>query len=295
MEQLFENALRESADVFALAQTHNWNMPTSCPICGGEIELSDNHKHLKCINPSCKSKGMGRIGKWCGVLGIKEMGLTTIEKFIDNGIVEDISDLYKLTTSDITKLERFGERSAAAIIREINAHKELTPSQFLAGYNIAGCGTKVFDKIFADHPNLLENFPYSLVNASVSDVNSKGIGDTTAAKVLKGIKDLIEDMIETLDHVNIKQAEAKQKPTGDDAPLAGLSFCFTGKACMPRSQLQAIVDEKGGENWGSVKKGLSYLVTDDVASGSAKNKKAKELGTAVITSTKFLELAGVSL
>lgn len=58
---------------------------------------------------------------------------------------------------------------------------------------------------------------------------------------------------------------------------------------MPRAKLEAMVVENGGTN-SAVKKGLTYLVTDDTESGSAKNVKAKELGIPVITSTEFLKL-----
>ena len=80
-----------------------------------------------------------------------------------------------------------------------------------------------------------------------------------------------------------------EKKISSGSKLSRLSFCFTGKACMPRSKLEEMVISNGG-SVSAVKKGLSYLVTDDTESGSSKNVKAKELGIPVITSTAFVEM-----
>ena len=79
----------------------------------------------------------------------------------------------------------------------------------------------------------------------------------------------------------------------EGAVLKGLSFCFTGELnTMKRAQAEALVKEKGGTVKSSVVKGLSYLVTNTPNSGSSKNKKAQELGTAIITEEVFLNLIG---
>jgi len=80
---------------------------------------------------------------------------------------------------------------------------------------------------------------------------------------------------------------------GDDeaAFLAGKSFCFTGELhTMKRAEAESRVKERGGSVKSSVGKGLSYLVTNTPDSGSSKNKKAQELGTAIITEQEFLKL-----
>ena len=84
-----------------------------------------------------------------------------------------------------------------------------------------------------------------------------------------------------------------QLTSEEGAVLKGLSFCFTGELnTMKRAQAEALVKEKGGTVKSSVVKGLSYLVTNTPDSGSSKNKKAQELGTAIITEEVFLNLIG---
>ena len=75
--------------------------------------------------------------------------------------------------------------------------------------------------------------------------------------------------------------------------FAGKSFCFTGEmTAMKRAEAQSLVKTLGGVCRSSVTKDLTYLVTNDTQSGSAKNKKAAKLGVKVISEQEFLLLAG---
>jgi len=80
-------------------------------------------------------------------------------------------------------------------------------------------------------------------------------------------------------------------PKNEDVPLKGLSFCFTGELkTMKRSQAEEKVKALGAIVKSSVVKDLSYLVTNDPESGSAKNKKALELGVKIINEEGFIKL-----
>ena len=59
---------------------------------------------------------------------------------------------------------------------------------------------------------------------------------------------------------------------------------------MKRTEAQNLVKSNGGIVKTSVVKGLSYLVTNDTTSGSAKNVKAAQLGVPVITEQEFLSI-----
>jgi DNA ligase (NAD+) len=73
--------------------------------------------------------------------------------------------------------------------------------------------------------------------------------------------------------------------------MRGLSFCFTGElASMKRNQAEEKIKALGASAKKTVVKGLSYLVTNDPGSGSAKNKKARELGVPIINEEEFLAL-----
>jgi DNA ligase (NAD+) len=80
-------------------------------------------------------------------------------------------------------------------------------------------------------------------------------------------------------------------PREEDLVLRGQSFCFTGELrTMKRSAAEEKIKALGASAKSSVVKGLSYLVTNDVESGSAKNKKAQELGIPIINEEQFLAM-----
>jgi DNA ligase (NAD+) len=80
-----------------------------------------------------------------------------------------------------------------------------------------------------------------------------------------------------------------------ESPISGKSFCFTGSlSTMKRSEAEERVRALGGSAKSGVTKDLDYLVTNDPESGSAKNRKARELGVALITEEEFVKLVGLA-
>ena len=272
-------------DLNTFSKSHNWGMPTVCECCGSPLELDENHTHLTCPNSRCSTYDVGRLGKWIGVLEIKDLGLTTIEKIYEAGIFKKISDYYTADYSKIAEIDGLGMKSAQKFKSNIDAKRQMPLAKFIAGFYIQGLGERQIQKII--DANQIESY-FQLLEKKPEQLVCEGIGLTTATKLYRGLASLEAEMRETLKYVEITKKEEPKVVEG--GKLSGMSFCFTGKACMPRAKLQEIVTANGGENWGGVKKGLTYLVTDDTESGSAKNKKAKELGTIVISSTAFLDL-----
>ena len=62
------------------------------------------------------------------------------------------------------------------------------------------------------------------------------------------------------------------------------------KIFIKRAEAEKKVKALGGTTKSSVVKGLSYLVTNDTTSGSAKNVKAQSLGIPVINEEEFLKM-----
>ena len=272
-----------------LAKLHNWNVPTVCPICGGELELSENHCQLKCVNDFCQSKTAGRINKWTGTLDVKEFGLRTINLLIDNGVVDSISSLYTMDLNKIAKIEGMGKRSAEKMKKELDVHKEITLAKFIAGYNIEGVGEKVIE-------NIIKFYNFKTLNDFFGSTSSQrfvcdGVGDVISTKLAEGLKALKSDMEKTLQFVTIKSAAPKKVVAGGGS-LGGKSFCFTGAASRPRKELWELVEKNGGVIHESMKKDTDVLVLADVNSTSSKAVKARKQGTTLMTEEDFVKLCG---
>lgn len=268
-----------------LATQHNWNLPVVCPVCGSALDLSPNHMHLTCTNEFCSSRASGTIAKWCSVIGIKELGLTTIEKVQEQGFFSSIGKAYQElddTAIDAYMIPLLG-KNWSNIRKEFDAHREMSLAKFIAGYNIAGIGEKQVQKVIDFYS--IKEFEGFFWSDSSQRFVCDGIGSVLSQKLSKGLEVNKADMEETIKHINII------KQITSTALLDGMSFCFTGKcdAIGNRSICEKLVIENGGII-SSVKKGLTYLVTDDINSGSTKNKKAKELGIKTITSFAFKKM-----
>lgn len=268
-----------------LAAQHNWNLPTVCPVCGSALELSPNHMHLTCTNEFCSSRASGTIAKWCSINGIKELGLTTIEKIQEHGFFASIGSMYaQLDAPSECRTVMSSElgKNWINIIREIDAHREMTLAKFIAGYNIAGIGEKQVQKVIDFYS--IKDFKGFFWSDSSQRFVCDGIGAVLSQKLSKGLEVNKADMEETIKHIILI------KPVLASGKLSGKSFCFTGAMEYKRKDLQDMVTAQGGTNLDSVTKNLTYLVTADPNSTSGKAKKARDLGITLISPEQFLEM-----
>ncbi|MBQ4505257.1 MAG: hypothetical protein II983_06240 [Firmicutes bacterium] len=240
--------------------------------------------HLTCTNEFCSSRASGTIAKWCSILGIKELGLTTIEKVQEQGFFSSIGKAYQElddTAIDAYMIPLLG-KNWTNIRKEFGAHREMSLAKFIAGYNIAGIGEKQVQKVI-DFYSIKEFSGFFWSDSSQRFV-CDGIGSVLSQKLSKGLEVNKADMEETIKHIRIIKQELA---TGS---LTGKSFCFTGAMEYKRKDLQDMVTAQGGTNLDSVTKNLTYLVIADPNSTSGKAKKARELGITLISPEQFLEM-----
>lgn len=271
-----------------LSTTHNWNLPTVCPVCGEPLVLSENHKQLSCSNAFCSSRSSGTIAKWCEKMKIMEMGLTTIEKIQEYGYFMSISSMYdQIDNPDVNKTMKneFG-KVWSNIKKQIQSHMECTLAQFISGYNIPGVGEKQVQKIM-DNLNLKEFNDFFLTDNPCRFI-CDGIGEIISTKLHEGLSKNRDDMVKTLTAVTV----LVPKTVNTDSKLGGKSFCFTGAMEYKRAVLQGYVDREGGVNKDTVGKGLDYLVMADPNSTSSKAVKARSLGITIISPEEFLVMVG---
>jgi DNA ligase (NAD+) len=226
-----------------------------------------------------------RLEKWINVLDIRELGDKLIRQLFDKERVRLIPDLYTLNAKELSDYERMGELSAAKVVRHIQTKRELSLSVFVAGFDLEGVAETTMDKVASAGFNTLEK----LRQASVEDLSGVyGLGEITAKIIADGLTETAAEMDAVLAAGVISIAPP---PDEESRPMRGLSFCFTGElASMKRNEAEERIKALGASAKSSVVKGLSYLVTNDPGSGSAKNKKARELGVLIINEEEFLAL-----
>lgn len=266
------------------------NPPGSSPIaipaiCSCGATLVDDGTRLWCPNAACPKKELHRLEKWLDAVDARSFGVGILGKLHASGRVREIADLYGLTAEELANYERMGDTSAAKILRNLRSKSELSLDRFIAGFDIEGIGELIAAKAVAAGFDSLDK----LRRATIEELDEvDGFAEITARTLLEGLSALSSQMERLL-----ATGAIRITPPLEGGTLSGKSFCFTGElASMKRSEAEAAVRALGGTTRSSVTKDLSYLVTNDAASGSSKNKKAAEYGVAIIDEAAFLALVG---
>lgn len=201
----------------------------------------------------------------------------------DSRKVQKIADLYLLKISDLTKLDRVGERSAQKALNNLLAVKEIPLSKFVGGFDLENIGESLVEKVVQAGYDTLEE----IRNTTVHDLKRVELfADITANQFHSEFLSLYSDMQETL---NTNKITIRRRKMGSNK-LEGLTFCFTGKLeTMTRDQANALVTEHNGTPKMGVVKDLSYLVTNS-SEQTSKFVKAQAQGSKIITEEQFLAM-----
>ena len=270
--------------------TKNLNLPTVCPCCGGDLTITESG-FVECQNMSCKNKVKHMFAEFFTKLEVEGAG----EGFIENLAVEKktITEVLQMTNTDFYNV--IMSKNGYKI--HMNLHKALakpmTLAKFVSLFDLRGFGEKKFLDLDQLEPfkGVYEEPEAVLAGVTAEDLKkhhpASMVSEDVIAKFAFEFCLKREDMVNAI-KTGLVKLEASKKVEVKDGKLTGKSFCFTGKAeaIGSRSKCEELVIANGG-TVSSVKKGLSFLVTDDTESGSSKNKKAKELGIPVITSFEF--------
>lgn len=267
-------------------------IPQICPVCGQptEIRQMNDVQSLYCVNEKCAAKQIKSFTLFVSrdALNVDGLSEATLEKFIDMGFISEYADLFHLDRyrDAITQMEGFGEKSYNNLIDSVNTARNTTLPRVIFGLGITGIGA-------ANAKVLCRSFDHDLElirNATMEELSAiDGVGEVLAGSILEYMSDA--ENMEKLDRL---MAELNvEKPEADESAqtLAGLVFVITGSLNHygSRNELKELIEQRGGKVTGSVTGKTTCLINNDSTSGSAKNKKAKELGVEVITEDEFLE------
>ncbi len=281
-----------------------FKMPEFCPVCKTKIEKKDvqNLRAKKevlgeitssvayyCSNPKCLAKNERYLEHFVKVFDIYELGPKVLKRFKDEGLITDASDIFNLKVEDISILERFGEKSAENIVREIGEKKNISFAKFLWALGILHVGEETARDL-ASHFGTLEN----LIKISKDDnlwqehINTiENIGPAVSKSLYEFLND--KNNLAFIDRllsngVNIKKFEKKEK-----GKWSGLTFVLTGTLpTMSREIAKEKILNNGGKVSGSVSKNTDFVLAGEDAGSKLKNAEA--LGIKIIDEQEFLRM-----
>jgi DNA ligase (NAD+) len=265
--------------------------PDACPVCGTPLFRDPELAVIRCPNQlSCPAQIRRSIRHFASrdAMDVEGLGEKLVDQLVDRGLVKKVSDLYRLTRSQLTSLERMGGKSADNLLAALEQSKARSLDHCLVALGIPTVG-EATARDLAKHFRSIDAL-LAATEAQLLDVH--GIGSVVAAEIRRFMADEhrqkeIADLREL--GVQFPEQTAPAGPTS--TALAGLTFVITGTLpTLERAAAEAKILAAGGKVSGSVSKKTSFVVAGEKA--GSKLTKAQELGVPVIDEAELLRKLG---
>jgi DNA ligase (NAD+) len=259
-------------------------IPKKCPICHTLIVRSEDEVAVRCPNKYCPARLKWRIRYFASrdAMDINHLGHSTVDKLLNSGFIDNISDLYSLTKEDLLKLEGFKDKSAENLLDSIERSKKQDLSRLIYGLGIRHVG-KFSSQLLARKYTSIDE----LGKAGEEELKQiNGLGDKSAEAIVtffSNEENII--LLNKLKNIGVKtKTETKQ-----DLKLSDKKFVFTGGlSSISRSKASDLIKQKGGVVASSVSKDIDYVILGDKP--GSKFNKAKKLNLKIINEEEFKKL-----
>jgi DNA ligase (NAD+) len=259
-----------------------WKMPARCPVCDGEVVREEPYIAHRCINPFCGAQRLERLRHFAAVMDIEGLGYATLTQVIDRGVVEDPSDLFRLSVAQVKELEGFADKSAQNLVDRIAASRRPDLWRFLCALGIPEVGDATARLLANDFGTVQK-----LAVAGEEELRRvDGIGPNMAAEVHRYFEGHGSELVQKLLAAGV---EPQAVEAATDGPFNGKTFVFTGTLeSMSRPDAEALVRKLGGKAAGSVSAKTDYVVVGPGA--GSKLEKAQKLKLNILDEEQFRAL-----
>lgn len=294
------DVIPEVVEVLKNLRPHNavkFHFPKKCPICGSPAVRREGEAAHYCTNKKCFATELERLIHLVSKKGfdIEHLGPKIIEQLVQEGLIKNAPDIFRLKKGDIQPLERFADKSAENLIAAIEKSRTIHLGKFLFALGIRFVGEETALDLAKRIPHISQikiESPKDLIRAfeklSLEELQKiEGVGDKVGQSIFEWFqyKENIK-LLEEFGQAGIKiESEAVHKKT----PLDGKTFVLTGSMeSMSRDEAKEKIRDLGGDVSSSVSKNTDFVVAG--AEPGSKFGKAKKLGVKVIDEKEFLKL-----
>lgn len=271
-------------------------IPSQCPVCQAPttiIESDTLTKTLHCTNPDCTAKQLKKFTRFVSKEGLDIDGISeqTVARFINEGFIKEYADFYHLNrySFQIATFDGFGRKSVHNMLDNIEKSRTTNGRHLLYSLNIPLCGGDVAKRLLGKYKlrELIDKASTAIFDDEFANID--GIGPEKSARFIEWFRNPVNHarVQRLLTELTVLEDEIEERGTKCD----GLTFVITGDVYhyKNRNELKAYIEKEGGKVTGSVSKSTNFLINNDAASSSAKNKKAQQLGIEIITEENFQE------
>jgi DNA ligase (NAD+) len=262
--------------------------PRKCPACGTPTEKRDGVFTI-CPNRSgCPGQSFQHVKHFVskGAMDIDGLGEKQALRFLEDGLIADVADIYDLDEERLLALDRFAETSASNLLAAIDASRRRPFKRVLYALGLPGVGY-VTAEALADHFGSID----ALHEADPEQIEEvEGVGPIMALQIAESIADdATWALVEKLREKGLRLEADPSERRAEEGPLEGKTVVLTGTLPeLTREQAAALVKSAGGKVVNSVSKKTDYVVAGE--NPGTKLAKAESLGTEVIDEAGFLAL-----
>tara|TARA_B110000259_G_scaffold44897_1_gene52036 strand:+ start:1086 stop:3077 length:1992 start_codon:yes stop_codon:yes gene_type:complete len=260
-----------------------------CPECNSELKRNEDEANHYCLNFNfCQPQVSGRIQHFISrkAMDIDGLGAETVNLLVENNLIKNYSDLYRLKIEDVIGLERMAQKSSENLISGVLLSKEISFDRVLYGLGIRHVGVTVAKKL-AYHYNNID----ALMCASYEDLETVDeIGGKIAESVINFFATQENIMIiNNLKFYGLNFQISSSKIIKSDK-LLGSMFVVSGVFLQfSRDELKLEIEKNGGKVKSSISAKTSYVVAGDNM-GPSKRLKAESLNVPIISEDDFIQM-----
>jgi len=259
--------------------------PSKCPECHSHVVRAEGEVDFRCVNADCPAKLRESLLHFAsrGVMNIEGLGEAVVQQLLDRKLVASVADLYSLTMEQLTALDRFAEKSARALIEEIDRSKAAGLARVLMGLGIRFVGERTAELLSEEFGSI-----ETLRAATAEELERvEEVGPRISQAILEFFAQPANNaLIKSLEKAGVVMTAEKKKRS---TQLAGLTFVLTGTLpTLTRDEAKARIEAAGGKTAAAVSKKTSYVVAGEEAGSKLDN--ARKLNIPVLDEAGLLAL-----
>ncbi|MCL4120527.1 UNVERIFIED_CONTAM: hypothetical protein GTU68_029055 [Idotea baltica] len=265
--------------------------PTNCPSCIHELVKSESESIWRCENFECNAQIEERLIHFVskGAMNIDGLGKDIVKRFIKEGFLLRIPDVYQLDFDKIAAINGWKEKSVQNLKQNIEASKNQDLWRVMVALGIRHVGSTTA-KMLAKRVESIFDFQ-NWTQEQLLELND--VGPKVAESIIGFFSDPVKiALLQHLEKLGVNLLRPEEEGSERSNILEGQTFLFTGSLqLMKRDQAKELVESNGGKLISSVSKNLTFLVAGEKAGSKLKKAEAIE-SIQIIDEATFLEMIG---
>ncbi len=266
------------------AETKEWRRPTRCPVCRQAVSRKPGEAIAYCRNRCCPARRREHLYHFVSrhAFDIDGLGPSTIDTLVEENLVHEPADFFRLKPDQLVGLPLFAEKKSANLVQAIQARRTVGFDRFIFALGIRHIGEETA-RALARHFGALNKLQRATIDQllAVPDV-----GQTVAQSVADFFADphhraSVEHLAEAVTPTPVAKTKS--------GPLAGKTVVVTGTlATMSREEAEEAIRRAGGKAANSVSAKTAYVVVG--REPGSKADRARKFKVPILTEQEFRRL-----